>query len=190
MMNDTDYEKFNHALRALLALEGGLVDNPDDPGGITNYGVSLRTLSRLGHVDNDHDGVADYDFNGDGAIDADDIRDMSETQVRQFYYHEFWHKYSYGGLPTNVAIKTFDFAVNMGPRQAHKILQRALRTNGNYLKDDGILGNITRTLIGTCAPERLVPAMRSEAAGFYRLLASQNPQAEQFLKGWLKRAYL
>ncbi|WP_339863223.1 glycoside hydrolase family 108 protein [Paremcibacter congregatus] len=190
MKNETDYENFNRALSALLAIEGALVDDPDDPGGITNNGISLRTLSRLGAVDNDHDGASDYDFNGDGAIDAEDIRAMSENDVRQFYYHEFWFKYSYGCLPTNVAIKLFDFSVNMGPSQAHKILQRALRANGHYLKDDGIIGNITRTLTKTCAQERIVPAMRSEAAGFYRLLAAQNPRSQKFLKGWLRRAYL
>lgn len=190
MTDETDFEKFNRALTALLAIEGGLVDDRDDPGGITNYGISLRTLAPLGVVDNDHDGISDYDFNGDGAIDAGDIRDMDQDQARQFYYHEFWRKYNYGALPTNVAIKTFDFAVNMGPRQAHMILQRALMANGHYLKDDGIIGNITRTLVNSTLPERLVPALRSEAAGFYRLLTTINPTSKKYLKGWLRRAYL
>lgn len=190
MENKNDYEKFDRAMVALLAIEGGLVDDPDDPGGITNYGISLRTLSRLEAVDNDHDGMSDYDFNGDGAIDADDIRDMDQDQVKKFYYQEFWHKYNYGAMPTNVAIKTFDFSVNMGPRQAHLILQRALMANGHRLNDDGRIGNITRALVKVSLPERLVPAMRSEAAGFYRLLVALNPKLEKYLKGWLRRAYL
>ncbi|MBL4800874.1 MAG: hypothetical protein JKY45_03200 [Emcibacter sp.] len=190
MENKDDYKKFLRAMVPLRANEGGLVDDPDDPGQITKCGISLRTLSRLNAVDNNHDGLSDYDFNGDGAIDADDIRGMDDASIRLFYYHEFWHKYDYGALPNNVAIKTFDFAVNMGPHQAALILQRALLANGHRLMDDGLLGNITRALVNSTLQEQLIPAMRSEAAGFYRLLVAVNPTSKKYLKGWLRRAYL
>ncbi len=187
-MNE-DYKKFRRALVIVLEHEGGYVDNPDDPGGVTNYGISLRTLAKLDGVDMDGDGAADYDFNGDGIINGQDIREMGEADVRRFYYHEFWQKYSYGSLPLNVAIKVFDLSVNMGPRQAHKILQRALMANGHHLKDDGIIGSITRTLVGVTAEACLIAALRAEAAGFYRGLAAQSDNYETFLKGWLRRAY-
>tara|TARA_R110002072_G_scaffold302699_1_gene487429 strand:+ start:12766 stop:13332 length:567 start_codon:yes stop_codon:yes gene_type:complete len=187
-MIDTE-EKFRNALATVLKHEGGLVDNPDDPGGITNYGISLRTLSRLGHVDNDHDGAADYDFNGDGSVDANDVCDAGPEDVENFYYYEFWNKYSYHKLPFLIAAKVMDLSVNMGPKQAHKILQRALIANGLKLKDDGILGNITFTLAENCLEARSLPAIRSEAAGFYRLLVAVNPKAEQWREGWLRRAY-
>lgn len=186
---EDNHGKFNKALFIVLDHEGGLVDDKDDPGGITNYGISLRTLSRLGHIDRDGDGISDYDFNGDGAIDADDIRHLDQEQARLFYFCEFWDKYSYGQLPLNIAIKIMDFSVNMGPKQAHRILQRALRANGHSLKDDGIIGNITRTLVTTSDEYRLIPAIRSEAAGFYRLLTAVNPVSKKYLSGWLRRAY-
>jgi len=147
---------------------------------VTNFGVSLRTLQKVGT----------YDFNGDGAVDAQDIRGMSEADARIFYYQEFWQAYGYGSLPGTVAIKVFDFSVNMGPHQAHLILQRALMANGHRLKDDGILGPVSRELIEKTLTARLIPAMRSEAAGFYRMLVTRNPPLDKFLKGWLRRAYL
>ncbi len=169
--------------------EGGLVNDPDDPGGITKYGISLRTLKALGEVDADLDGHADYDFTGDGAIDADDIRDLAWEDAQAFYYQEFWRKYRYGELPARIGGKVFDLSVNMGPLQAHKCLQRAIRAAAvaNFT-DDGILGPQTIRWCRTLGNDLLWP-LRSEAAGFYRALAAAKPVFNKYLKGWLNRAY-
>jgi lysozyme family protein len=59
---------FNQAVKVILQHEGGYVDNPNDPGGATNYGISLRFLA-------DH--PESGDFNGDGEVDAEDIANMT-----------------------------------------------------------------------------------------------------------------
>lgn len=178
------------ALAFILRFEGGFVDDPADPGGVTNFGVSLRWLRAEGLADRDGDGRKDGDIDGDGDIDADDIRLLTAEEAGRLFLSRFWNRYGCGTLPPVIAtIKTFDLAVNAGPTQAHRLLQRAVRSAWAPLVDDGVLGPKTRSSVLACDPERLLPALCSEAAGFYRLLAATRPPLERFLSGWLNRAY-
>ena len=177
-----DYDRlFEHAVAVVLAHEGGLVDDPADPGGVTNFGISFRFVDAL-----------DEDIDSDGDVDAADVRDMTRDQAKALYRREFWDRYGYGKFHLTVATKVFDLAVNMGPRQAHKCLQRACRAakaTETPLDDDGVLGPKTRQAIMQAGDMRLLIALRSEAAGFYRALAIRDPVRERFLAGWLNRAY-
>ena len=165
---------FERAIAVTLSHEGGFVDHPSDPGGATKYGISLRFLQDLG-----------VDIDRDGDVDADDIRDLTIDQAKMLYFQRFWSRYNYGSFPSHeVAAKVFDLSVNMGPRQAHKLLQRAMRACGAHLEDDGILGPITRSKLSRVDENCLLSALRSEAAGFYRYL-----RRPEFEKGWLRRAY-
>lgn len=165
---------FERAIAVTLKHEGGFVDHPSDPGGATKYGISLRFLQDVG-----------VDIDRDGDVDADDIRELTIEQAKVLYYRKFWSRYDYGSLGGHkVAAKVFDLSVNMGPRQAHKLLQRALRACGARLDDDGILGPITRGAVRDADQDCLLVALRSEAAGFYRYL-----RKPEFERGWLRRAY-
>ena len=88
-----------------------------------------------------------------------------------------------------IAAKVLDMRVNMGPSQAHKILQRALRAAEYPVKVDGVFGPITTAAVNTVHPRHLLVALRSEAAGFYRGLVAQRPEYAKFENGWLNRAY-
>lgn len=180
---------FHAALDFLFPHEGGLVDDPDDPGGITNYGVSLRWLAKAGLLDLDGDGHADGDINLDGDIDADDIRALSREDAGTLYRGHWWDRHRYGDLPPAIAVKTLDLSVNMGARQAHRCLQRAVRACWWPLTDDGLIGPKTRSAIGAAPPEPLLSAFCSEAAGFYRQLVATNARRAKYLDGWLNRAY-
>jgi lysozyme family protein len=178
---------FNKAIITVLKHEGGFCNDPDDPGGATSYGISLRFLLKRGSLK-----LGDID--GDGDIDIDDIREMSLEDAKNIYYKEWWQKYRYGQIDhQELATKIFDFSVNMGSRQAHKLLQRALRACGMPVKDDGILGARSRAAIRLVTEsgrgDALLCALRSEAAGFYRLLAATKRKLAKFLNGWLSRAY-
>lgn len=192
----TEEENFNRAIRVVLAHEGGFVNDPDDPGGATNWGISLRWLINAGEIDLDGDGFHDFDMDRDGDLDIDDIAALSEADACKIYRLKFWEPYCFGQLPDSIAIKTFDLAVNMGHRQAFKLLQRACRANNLDIVDDGVIGPKTLAAIDQIARVNdgaLVyghyTALRSEAAGFYRSLAAQKPTLEKYLKGWLRRAY-
>lgn len=169
---------FDRAIATVFAHEGGFADHPSDPGGATNFGISLRFLKGLG-----------LDLDGDGKIDVNDIRTLGREDAAALYRREFWDRHGYDRLPDDIAIKVMDLAVNMGARQAHKLLQRACRAAGEMIDDDGALGPVTLATARMFAPEVLLPALRSEAAGFYRALVAGRPDLNPFLNGWLRRAY-
>ncbi len=179
-------DKFIYALGQTLAHEGGFVDHPSDPGGATKYGISLRFLRSRG------EDIGDLD--GDGDIDQNDIKLLSKNEVASLYFNEFWVKQSYGKLPKEVAARAFDMAVNMGPVQANKILQRAVCAFRIKIEVDGILGLQSEGAITTIenlfgSEDPLMAVIRAEHAAFYRRLTHIKPRLKPFLKGWLRRAY-
>ena len=70
-----------------------------------------------------------------------------------------------------------------------KLIQRALRAAGEQVAEDGIIGPITLSAINKADPTDLLAALKSEAAGLYRLIAQANPSQQKFINGWLNRAY-
>jgi lysozyme family protein len=177
-----DYQKpsFDEAVGFVLEHEGGYSDHPADPGGATQWGISLRLMRELG-----------YDVDGDGDIDSDDVAALTKPGAIAIYRRCWWDRYDYGSLGAQlVAEKVFDLAVNMGASQAHRLLQRALRASGGVaLMEDGALGPKTWTAARAADPWATRAALRSEAAGFYRLLSTMKPSLAVFLNGWLRRAY-
>lgn len=178
---------YKQALAVVLKHEGGYVNHASDPGGATNFGISLRFLKATG--------IEFGDVDGDGDVDADDIKALTPEKAGEIYLHKFWMPNRYEMFPAPVAIKTFDLAVNMAPRRAHRCLQRAVRAiTGIHLLDDGILGPKSRHAIRLASDspakaEALIASLKSEAAGYYRSLADSKPALKAFLKGWLNRAY-
>ena len=172
------------AIKTVLEHEGGgaYTDDPADPGGATRWGISLRFLRAAGVI------VGDID--GDGDVDADDVMALTLADAVELYGTAFWDRYGYGDLfEPALAIKVFDLAVNMGPAPAHRCLQRALRAWGIQVVEDGIMGPKTRAAANSAHGPTLVIALRSEAAGYYRVLEARHAPFERFIKGWLNRAY-
>jgi len=124
---------FELGLRFVLEHEGGFVDHPDDPGGATNHGISLRFLQ----------GLPDGDIDGDGDVDADDIRSMTPAIAGGFYQARFWDKVGCDQLPPAVAVVIFDAAVNCGTSRAVRWLQEACNLLGADLLVDGVAGSKT-----------------------------------------------
>lgn len=177
---------FDQAVKVVLAHEGGFVNNPADPGGITNYGITLRFLV-------DH---PDFDVNGDGKIDARDIKAMTATAAAAIYKQEWWDKYKYSDIrDQTLATKVFDYAVNMGASQAHKLLQRTINSFfGMALKDDGVIGPVTLSIINrfdadAALEAKFIQAYSDTVWAFYQSLIKNKPSLSVFAKGWKNRAY-
>ncbi len=176
------------ALPTVFLHEGRYVDRKSDPGGATNYGISLRFLVTTGDLD--HDGWIDGDINQDGKVDIEDIKAMAEKDAAKLYNQYFWRPNNYDEITAeSIATKIFDLAINIGSRAANKCAQRAVRAcKGKLLiEDDGIIGAKSIEAINSINHIILLPAIRSEAAGYYRQIKYKG--SSDYIKGWLNRAY-
>jgi lysozyme family protein len=102
---------FERAIANVLKNEGGLVENPSDPGGLTNFGISQRAYPNL------------------------DIRNLTIGQATQIYRTDYWGKIRGDELWEPLAFVLLDFAANSGVSEATKALQRALK-----VPVDGVMG--------------------------------------------------
>lgn len=174
-------ERFESAVSIVLKHEGGFVNDKDDVGGATNYGISLRFLKAAG-----------IDIDLDGRVNLNDIKKITVNNAKDILKKYWWDKYYYNKInDIEIATKVFDLAVNMGPISAHKILQKALNlVNKSRLRVDGILGKITLDSINKSENNHnLFEAIILESELFYHYLVNKNPALKTYLNGWLNRVY-
>ncbi|WP_170557467.1 holin-associated N-acetylmuramidase [Ruegeria atlantica] len=170
----------------IVGREGGFVDDPDDPGGATKYGVTVHTMRRLG-----------LDLSGDGAIDGADVRKLSKVQAIDIFIRHYFELPRLGLLPTVVQPSVFDMYVNAGV-QAVRLLQQLLREMGFNVVVDGAVGPQTaKACMDAAKPD---PATFADAYGiarrnYYFRLADRRPASRKYARsraggkgGWIKRA--
>lgn len=171
---------FEPAIKVILWHEGGWVDNPADPGGETNFGISMLIIKREG-ITLEQLGIKNWD--------PGCLKKMNVNAAIDLYRDLFWNKYGYSRFNNqNVATKIFDAAVNMGPGRGHKLAQKAANACGATLTVDGILGPASVLGINACEPKAWLTAMAKEMEDYYRNLATARPALAVFLRTWLKRA--
>jgi lysozyme family protein len=186
--------KFDPAFDVVLEHEGGFSNHSADPGGATNFGISIRYLLDRGDLDGD--GLPDGDVDGDGDVDIDDIKAITPMQAKALYHSGFWVPNRLQQvLDQAIATKIFDICVNTGSRQAWKITQRACNELGAELLVDGIIGpktleevNVLRLRTGDPGATLLLDEIRSQQLAFYQALVGNRPELEVFLNGWTNRA--
>lgn len=198
--------RYTVAVKKLLRIEGGFVDDPADRGGATKYGISLRFLQSAGAFDEDDDGIFDFDLDFDGDLDRQDIRLLRRGDAVFLFHKRFWQRIDAEVYPAPIGEMLFDQAVNGGLRSAGKLLQRAInrclmeathrgaRAVIPSLVVDGKLGAETRKAVlwvlrnpGLGMPA-LVLAFREAAKDRYRSIVGRYPAQRRFLNGWLARA--
>lgn len=172
---------FDLAIPVVLKHEGGFVDHPADPGGATNFGISLRFLRGIC-------ASACYDIDGDGDVDAEDVRQLPQELAVDIYRRYFWLPAYEQIADQAVATKVFDTAVNCGHGAAHRILQRALCGVGQRVEIDGKLGPKTLAAVNCTDPSLLLEAFRAEQIKHYERLIELDPKRAAFRRGWLARA--
>lgn len=170
----------------IIKREGGYVNDPDDPGGVTNFGVTLGTLEALSR-----------DINDDGRVDWRDVKALSKAQAREIYIEQYFYGPKLDLLPQELWPSVFDMQVNAGA-QAVVILQKMLTKMGFSLATDGKVGPKTAR---ACAQALQVDeALTCDAYGierrnFYFRLAQKRPSLRKFARtrrgskgGWIRRA--
>ena len=166
--------------------EGGFVNDPDDPGGATNHGVTIHTLRRLG-----------LDLTGDGAVGIADVRALSRAQAVEILLAHYYEWPRIAEMPGALQPALFDMYVNAGAN-AVKILQRLLREMGYPVAVDGVIGPQTLAAVRDAArpdPVALRDAYGVARRTYYFRLADHRPASRKYARtraggkgGWIRRA--
>jgi lysozyme family protein len=155
-------ENFDAALKAILHHEGGFVNHPADPGGMTNLGVTKKVWEEwVGHE-----------------VDEKAMRALTPEMVGPMYKAKYWDKVKGDDLPTGVDYAVFDAAVNSGPGRAAKWLQGCVG-----VEQDGGIGPKTLAAVAAFDPKGLVEDYAKRRLSFLMDL----PHWGTFGKGWGRR---
>jgi lysozyme family protein len=152
---------FDTAFHKLLGHEGGYVDHPDDPGGETNWGITVRVARLNGYTG--------------------PMKDMPTDVAKAIYRKDFWMTARCEELPAALRYPVFDAAVNSGVRQAVIWLQRAAGVEGTAV--DGVFGPRTMLAVKQQTPEALVRRMLGQRLRFMTDLKTWSA----FGRGWARR---
>ncbi len=154
--------KFKSSVDLVLKHEGGYVNHPDDTGGPTNKGITLKTFRRF--------------IKPKGTIA--DLKKLTTNQARSIYKQQYWDTCSCNDLPLGIDHAVFDYSVNSGPLKARKALQKALG-----VPEDGRIGPKTIDAAKSHNIGYTIEILCSQ-----RLKYLENrPNAKTFLNGWAKR---
>lgn len=170
----------------IVAREGGYVNDPDDPGGATKFGVTIHTMRRLG-----------LDLTGDGAVGVADVKALSRAQAVDIFITHYFVRPRIAEMPAALQASLFDMYVNAGGN-AVKILQRMLRDMGYAVAVDGAIGPQTLAAARDAAAVDAVSLRDSYGVArrnYYFRIADGRVASRKYARtrtggkgGWIKRA--
>ena len=154
--------KFDEIIEVVLHHEGGYVNDPDDPGGETNFGIAKRS----------HPDV--------------DIKNLTKDGAKEIYKETYWDRNKVESLSEELRHIYFDMCVNFGKSGAVKVLQQACnaKRKENKLKVDGQIGPMTISASEKVSAERI----RSYRVLRFAKIVFNRPEQERFWYGWYRRA--
>ena len=155
-------ENFDKCLEMLLSHEGGFVNHPEDPGGITNLGVTKKV----------------YDEWTGRESTEQEMRDLTPDDVAPIYKKNYWDRVKGDSLPSGLDWACFDWAVNSGSGRPAEAVQRAVGAT-----QDGAIGPQTLGLIMEKDPEEIINYVYGVRQDFYKSLKT----FETFGRGWTRR---
>ena len=145
-----------------LAEEGGYTDDAGDPGGPTNFGITLATLTSWRGV----------------ACSAEDVHELTQVEVVALYRERYWDVVRGDDLPAGLDLMVWDEGVNAGPATAARFLQRAVNTT-----PDGEIGPLTLAACAAVDPVATINAMSAMMDAYYR----SRPGFAEFGNDWTGR---
>jgi lysozyme family protein len=155
-------DNFDSALSAVLHHEGGFVNHPSDPGGMTNLGCTKKVWEEwVGHD-----------------VDEKAMRALTPADVAPLYKAKYWDRVKGDDLPDGVDYVVFDAAINSGPGRAAKWLQQAVGATA-----DGAIGPGTLKAVSDMSAQEIVEKYQQIRLEFLQAL----PTWGTFGKGWGRR---
>jgi len=170
-------DAFDYAFEQTVGYEGGYVNDPDDPGGETKYGITKA--------------VFEEELKAGFVSGVSAVQDITPAIAKAIYKRRYWNALGLNRLYNIViAAEIFDTAVNMGIAWSAKIVQEALNFLGESLEVDGNLGPKTMTALKTWA-DKDERALYVCLNGFqfmrYCEICKKNPDLVKYARGWTKR---
>ena len=154
---------YEQCLPRLLLHEGGYIDHSSDPGGPTNFGITIVDYRKYVKL---------------GATVAD-IKAMTLDEAKSIYRAKYWDAQRCDELPAGVDYAVFDYGVNSGIGRSGKVLRRCLRLADNT----SVVTNAIIAATASADPPQLVEAICDERLRFLRSLKTW----DVFGKGWERR---
>lgn len=149
---------FDTAFDRLIGHEGGWVNNPQDPGGETNWGITKAVARENGYTGS--------------------MREMTRDQAKSIYKTAYWGRAKADQYDFAIGFQLFDAAVNHGIGNAIRFLQRAVG-----VADDGVVGPMTLSAIKAMPVTDVLARFNAERLFFYTKLSTW----PTFGKGWVRR---
>jgi lysozyme family protein len=154
---------FGQAIAYVLQNEGGFVNNPNDPGGMTNFGITQNLLNSV--------------------MPNQAVQNLTQEIAMQVYEQVFWTPLQLAQLDQMKATCLLDAAVNCGPKLAITCAQLA----SGFVVTDGVMGPKTINAINGTDPERWLHDFMVHLKDHYCGICVQNPRQIVFLTGWMDR---
>lgn len=146
----------------IFASEGGYVDHPKDPGGATNYGITINTLKA---------------WRGK-PVSKQDVRNLTKAEAAEIYEAQYWKAVGADKLPEGLDYAVADYGINSGPARAVKDLQRVLGVSA-----DGVIGVQTLNALKGKSAVKLIEDLCERRLAFIRGLGTY----KTFGRGWESR---
>ena len=152
---------FEEIIEQVLEHEGGYVNDPDDTGGETNFGIAKRWYPNV------------------------DIKNLTKEQAKKIYHQDYWKPAKCDSVPPQLRHIYFDMCVNFGRGGAVKVLQRAANAkNKNKIEVDGGMGPAPLKAIQNLSTDRV----RAYRVLRFANIVIDKPNQEKFWLGWFRRA--
>jgi lysozyme family protein len=165
---------FERAFAFTVGNEGGYVNNPNDIGGPTKYGITISTLSSW--------------LNRKAS--ADDVKNMPLSTAHVIYETRYWKPVGCDRIESpEIAICMFDFCVLRGAYIPSLYAQTICNHFGGSLVTDGKIGPKSIEAINCLSPKEFIPDFSAMAEEGFREIVRNNPSQQVFLQGWINRAH-
>ncbi len=161
--------KFDEAFKFTMFNEGGFSNIPEDAGGATNFGITIKTLK----------------YYRNKPVTIDDVRSLTIQEVKEIYKKLYWLELKCDRInETAICICLFDVGVLFGVKRCSLLAQKALRECGSILLCDGKIGEASINALNDTSANKFIGAFYGKVSSRIKRIVAAKPTQAIFKKGW------